>query len=97
MANVHLTAAAPATAVELTPDDAAWLADELDRLEPAAAPGARDAAARIRAAIADPQDHEVALDQPELGALARALATDARIVHASERLSDLAEALRSWR
>jgi len=93
MANVHLTAAEPGMAVELPPDDAAWLADELDRLEPDTAPGAQEAAERIREAIGDPQDHEVALDQPGVDALARVLATDA----ASERLSDLAEALRSWR
>lgn len=95
MANVHLTAAAPTTAVELTPDDAAWLADELDRLEPAAAPGARDAAARIRAAIADPQDHEVALDQPELDALAHALATG-RESDPSDAVAELRRTLHGW-
>jgi hypothetical protein len=94
MANVHLTAAAPGTAVELPPDDAARLADELDRLERAAFPGARDTAARIRAAIADPADHEVALEEAELDALAHALSTGER---SSEQLSDLADALGSWR
>lgn len=50
MANAHLTAAEkPTTAVELPPEDAKWLAHQLDRFkDPSDTPAAAEAAARIR-------------------------------------------------
>jgi hypothetical protein len=97
MANVHLTVAKPGTAVELPRDEALWLADALEALDPEDAPGAESVAARIRSAIGDRHDEEVGLDEAELDAVALSLASLRDGAAPSGQLADLVEALRRWR
>jgi hypothetical protein len=73
LANVWLTAEKATTNIELPPDDAEWLADQLDRIaDPSDTPAAPDAARRIRRAVVDPGDPEVTLTGAELDAVRRA-------------------------
>jgi hypothetical protein len=73
MANIWVTPENQATTnVELLPEDAEWLADQLDRItDPSDTPAAPDAASRIRQAITDLSDSEVKLTSAEIDAVRR--------------------------
>ena len=73
MANIWVTPENQATTnVELLPEDAEWLADQLGRItDPSDTPAAPDAASRIRQAITDLSDSEVKLTSAEIDAVRR--------------------------
>jgi hypothetical protein len=96
MANVWLTVEKATTNVEIPPDDAEWVADQLDRIaDPSDTPAAPDAVKRIREAIADPGDAEVVLSGAELDAIRRVfeLEPDA---NDSEPLRNLQAEISRW-
>jgi hypothetical protein len=97
MSNVWLTPErAAATSVELTAEDADWLADQLDRItDPSDTPAAPDAASQLREATTDQGDHEPRLTDAELDAIRRVfeIAPDA---NGSTALRNLRDEIARW-
>jgi hypothetical protein len=97
MSNVWLTPETGATTnVELTAQDAGWLADQLDRItDPSDTPAAPEAAHHLRAATTDQHDRELRLTGAELDAIRRVfeIAPDA---NDSDPLRTLRHELTQW-